>query len=134
MKSACYTYFCIKGNFEPDKITKLLELTPEKVWRIGDRRRNGLTYTFSFWQFGTCSEYDYEVDRQMMKTIAPLISKIPVLQKIKKQYDVVLVLEIVPTITPDESTPCLSPSMEVMKFCVDSGTEIDIDLYVNSTN
>ena len=40
-KNSCYTYFSIKGNFDPDEITKVLDLKPFKVVKIGDKRRDG---------------------------------------------------------------------------------------------
>lgn len=45
--------------------------------------------------------------------------------------DVYFGLVIIPTVRHDESTPTLSLSMEVMKWCVETGTSIDIDLYVS---
>ena len=36
-KNTCYTYFKITGDFDPDVITKRLELIPSKTWKIGDK-------------------------------------------------------------------------------------------------
>lgn len=130
-QSGCYTYFMIKGDFNPDIISQMLDLSPEQTWKIGDKRKNGTIYDFSFWQFGTCDEYDVYVENQMLKTIEPLLSKINILKEIKQRYDVDFTLEIVPTIMGCETTPCLAPSLTVMQFCCDTGTEIDIDLYVD---
>lgn len=129
----CYTYFCITGDFNPDTISELLGLMPEKSWEIGDTRRDGESkYDFSCWRFGTCEEYEVFVENQMLKTITPLLSKVDILREIKCQFDVNFILEVVPTVRFDESTPCLAPSIQVMQFCCDTGTEIDIDLYVSS--
>lgn len=130
----CYTYFRITGNFNPDTITNLLCLTPEKSWKIGDTRKNGTQYDFASWQFGTCKEYDIIVENQMLKTIAPLISKMEILKEIKRKFDVNFTLEVVSTVRSDETTPCLAPSINIMQFCCDTGTEIDIDLYVSCPN
>ena len=54
----CYTYFKIVGNFDPDVVSELLNLTPEKSWKIGDLRRNGTVYDFACWEIGRCTEYD----------------------------------------------------------------------------
>lgn len=67
----------------------------------------------------------------MIKTLAPLLHKTNILNEIKSQYDVNFVLEAVPTVRFDESTPCLAPSLEVMRFCCATETSIDIDLYVS---
>lgn len=45
--NSCYTYFKITGDFDPDDITHLLALSPEKQWRVGDLRRNGTVYDFA---------------------------------------------------------------------------------------
>lgn len=128
----CYTYFSIRGNFDPDKITELLELKPDKYCKIGDKRKHGNSkYDVASWDFGTCKEYDVFVENQMLKTITPLLSKVDILKEIKRQYDVSFFLEVVPTVYLGESTPCLAPSIKVMQFCCDTGTEMDIDLYVD---
>ena len=38
------TYFNIVGDFNPDDVSSILNLTPEKSWKIGDLRRNGTKY------------------------------------------------------------------------------------------
>lgn len=128
--SDCYTYFKIVGDFDPDVVTELLGIEPEEFWRIGDRRRNGSVYDFACWKTGTCREYDIETDRQMMKTLGGLLDKVGVLNEIRRRFDVDFVLEVVPSVCAGESTPCLAPSLEVMRFCCATGTSVDIDLYV----
>lgn len=130
----CYTYFKIVGDFDPDTISELLGIAPEKFWRIGDKRKNGTVYDFACWITGTCREFDIETDCQMMKTIGGLLDKTDVLNEIKRLYDVDFVLEVVPTVRFDESTPCLAPSLEVMRFCCATETAIDIDLYVSCSD
>ena len=71
-QNSCYTYFKIVGNFNPDDISMMLNLAPEKSWEIGDLRHNGTKYDFSLWEIGRCEEYDVEVDNQMRKTISIL--------------------------------------------------------------
>ena len=38
-RNRCYTYFRIAGNFNPDNVSELLNLVPEKSWKIGDSYR-----------------------------------------------------------------------------------------------
>ena len=118
-RNSCYTYFKIVGNFNPDDVTELLNLTPEKTWKIGDLRRNGTKYDFALWEIGRCTEYDVEVENQMRKTIAVLQDKIPLLNQIRQEYDVSFCLEIVPTIYVGDTDPCLNPSLDVIDFCQD---------------
>lgn len=127
----CYTYFKIVGDFDPDTATELLGIAPEKLWRKGDKRKNGTDYDFACWITGTCREYDIEVSNQMLKTLDPLLDKTDVLNEIKGRYNVDFVLEVVPTVRFGESTPCLAPSLEIMRFCCATETSVDIDLYVS---
>lgn len=128
--NSCYTYFKIVGEFNPDEVTHLLELQPEQTWRTGDYRRNGSKYDFDIWIIGRCDEYDMEVSNQMRKTISPLLDKIDLLKKIRQDNNVSFYLEIVPTIYAGEQNPCLAPSLDVIDFCHETRTEIDIDMYV----
>ena len=129
----CYTYFKIVGNFDPDDISAILNLTPEKSWKIGDLRRNGTKYDFALWDIGRCTEYDVEVKNQMRKTIDILKGKIPLLNHIRQEYEVSFFLVVVPPVYADETSPCLAPSRDIIDFCHATRTEIDIDLYVNDS-
>ena len=132
-RNSCYTYFKIVGNFNPDDVSELLNLTPEKTQKIGDLRRNGTKHDFALWEIGRCTEYDIEVENQMRNTIAVLQGKIPLLNQIRHEYDVFFILVIVPTIYANDITPCLAPSLDVIDFCHATRTEIDIDMYVLSS-
>lgn len=127
--NSCYTYFKIVGDFNPDNVTHLLELQPEQTWKIGDYI-NGSKRNFAVWIIGRCDDYDVEVSNQMRKTISPLLDKIDLLKKIHLDNDVSFYLEIVPTIYADGQNPCLAPSLDVIDFCHETRTEIDIDMYV----
>ncbi len=126
----CYTYFRITGDFDPDIITERLRLTPDKFWRIGDKRLNGTLHDFASWEIGRCNEYDVFTENQMHKTIAPLLDKVDLLNEIRNEFDVDFCLEIVPEIYAENSTPCLAPSLNVIDFCHATRTKIDIDLYI----
>lgn len=121
-KNSCYTYFKISGIFDPDEISEILQLTPEKQWKIGDDRRDGSQYDFASWAIGRCTEYDIETENQMRKTIAPLTDKIDQLKKIYSTYDVSFCLEIVPSVFVSDTTSCLAPSLNIIDFCHETRT------------
>ena len=134
-RNSCYTYFRIVGNFNPDDVSERLNLTPEKVWKIGDLRRNGTRYDFASWEIGRCAEYDVQVENQMRKTLASLWDKVSLLNQIREENDVHFVLVIVPTMYVDDINPCLAPPLDVIDFCHATRTEIDLDMYIfNSEN
>ena len=128
-KNSCYTYFKIIGSFDPDYVSDLLNLKPEKSHKIGDVKSNGDVWNFAVWEFGKCTEYDPIVSNQMKKTVKPLLDKIDLLNEIRTENDVSFYLEIVPHIYAGEINPCLSPSLDIIDFCHSTRTEIDIDMY-----
>ena len=129
-QNTCYTYFTIIGKFDPDKVTELLSLIPHGTVKAGDPRRGGGTSEHSIWRFGKCDKYDVYTENQMRATIAPLKDKIELLNRIREENEVEFYLEIVPTVTANEPTPCLAPPMDVIDFCHATRTQIDIDLYI----
>lgn len=129
----CYTYFQIVGDFDPKYVSELLKLEPEKSWRIGDTRNNGTKYDFACWKTGRCDEYDVIVANQMRKTISILLDKVILLNRIREEYDVKFYLEVVPVVCPDDTSPCLAPTLDIIDFCHSTRTEIDIDMYVNNS-
>lgn len=132
-RTECYTYFVIKGVFDPSEITTLLKLQPQKCWSIGQKRKNGIDeYNFALWEYGRQDNYDVDVYKQCLDTIAELKDKIPILQQIRTTYDAQYTLEIVPTIAINDTTPAIYFEREIIKFCYLTNTIIDIDMYVNS--
>lgn len=130
-RNRCYTYFEITGAFDPDAVTELLGLQPDKVCRIGEPWGNkGHTYQTASWSFGRCEEYDPYVEAQMRRTIAPLLDRIDLLNRIRTENDVEFCLVIVPTIYAGDTNPCLAPPLDVIDFCHATRTEIDIDMYI----
>lgn len=126
----CYTYFSIRGEFDPEVVTAMLGLQPDETWKSTDLQKNGRSYGFSCWDYGKCDEYDIETENQMQKTISDLIPKIDVLNQIRKKYDVEFYLQVVPEIYSYNNHPCLAPSLSVIEFCHETRTNIDIDLYI----
>ena len=51
--TGCLTYFEIRGHFDPDQVTDLLRLAPERIRRIGDRRNDGKKYETAIWRYGS---------------------------------------------------------------------------------
>ena len=129
-RNSCYTYFKIVGDFNPDDVSSILNLTPEKSWKIGDLRRNGTKYDFALWSIGRCDDYDVKVENQMRKTVSVLQDKIAQLNQIRQNYNVSFYLIIVPYIYLDDINPCLAPPLDIIDFCHATRNQIDIDMYV----
>ncbi len=129
-KNSCYTYFVIEGIFNPDDITKILNLMPYKIVRIGDVMKNNKISKVAKWYFNKNSDYTPYINEQMRITINPLLDKIDLLNKIQKEYEASFTLEVVPSIYFNEINPSLAPSLDIIDFCHDTRTNIDIDLYL----
>lgn len=129
-KNHCYTYFRIVGDFEPSVIDDLLGLKAESSHKATDLSAAEKKYGFAEWTFGRNEDEEMDVAKQMEKTIAPLLSKVGALKKIKEQYDARFFLEVVPELYVDTLTPSISPSLAVIDFCHETRTEIDIDYYL----
>ena len=129
-RNDCYTYFTIVGEFDPDEMTQILGLTPEKKWGADDTKGDGSKYGFAHWEIGRCTDYDFKVENQMEKTISVLEDKIEILNFIREHSNVEFYLAVVPFVCPGEVAPCLAPSLRVIDFCHATRTKIDIDLYV----
>jgi hypothetical protein len=131
-QNSCYTYFKIVGNFEPSVITNILGIIPDEQYSVGDKRKDGKNYDFACWMCGKNTQYDVFVENMLQKTISTLQNKTQQLQFIKNNFDVQFYLQVVASIVPNQATPALAPSLEIMNFCCQTQTQLDIDLYVTS--
>jgi len=147
----CHSYFSICSNgdigegglqstesgiFDPDKITELLCIEPFRKWKKGDRRKQvkdenypSAKYGFSSWSACYQTEPVIDAEEQCVNIVRALKEKIPLLHKIKNEYDVAFNISVVPHIY-NEETPILIFNKEVIEFCYLTDTEIEIDLYV----
>jgi hypothetical protein len=139
-----YTYFKIQSNgeqrgfglvgnergiFNPEDITKALEIEPFRCWKKGDIRRGGTEYLFSSWSAEKTDINRLDVEAQYMDTIKNLKNKISTLQQIKEQYDVSFKIEVVPHIY-GEKNPYMVFNKEIIEFCYLTGTTIEVDMYL----
>lgn len=129
-KNSCYTYFKIVGKFDVDEVVENIGLEPFWVSRIGDEIHNIGPAQNATCCFCRCDDYDVYVENQMRETVKPLLCKKDYLKKLYKENDVRFFLEVVPRAWIDESTPCLAPPLDIIDFCHETRTEIDIDLYI----
>ena len=129
-QTTCYTYFSIRGDFDPAEITRILGIEPERTWRKGETTPYGGTYNNTSWTGCFCRDYDIDLSVQMEKTIQPLLSKYEELNLIRTKYNAYLTLEVVPKIVYGFDKPILGPSMAIMQFCCETQTHLDIDWYL----
>lgn len=143
-KTSSYTYFGIQSNgdmkngliayeegiFNPEELTRILDIHPFSSWAYGDRRVDGSEYLFSTWNAEKSDIGRLDIGAQCRDTIKNLKKKIPQLTKIKQQYDVRFILLVVPSIHEAEQ-PWISFDKEVIEFCYLTGTTIEVDMYIH---
>ncbi|GKV68642.1 hypothetical protein NCCP2716_11400 [Sporosarcina sp. NCCP-2716] len=118
-----------KGRFDPQAITSLLRLQPFRSHAYGEQRKNGSIFLFSSWSAVRSSAGRLDAEAQCLEIVRILEDKIAMLRKIKKQYEVSFSLVIVPSIHGEEP-PLLRFPEEVIRFCYETGTEIEVDMYI----
>lgn len=145
-KTNCHSYFAIcsegeiisgvgfvaapNSDFSPEYITAELGIAPHETKRMGEIRKNGSgTYPFSDWSACYQDTPAIDVEVQCINIVRMLNDKIPILLKLKKEYNVSFNILIVPHIY-NEQSPIIVFNKRIIEFCYETGTEIGIDLYV----
>ena len=130
MKST--TYLRIVGDFDPDLVTQMLGILPNKTIKKGTIRPNsaGRLYEFSAWHGGFVDKVNEDdIGKQMVDTIKVFAGKTQELQTIKKTMGVNLFLVVVPEFSALNDSPIISPPREVIEFCYLTGADLDYDYY-----
>lgn len=120
-KNTCKVYFRMCGDFDPDDITLALGVEPDRA---------GISKLGAFWECGYDTDYEAYTECQMERAIQPLLGKEEILKRLKAELSLTYYLEVVPSLYVGEITPALAPSQKIMKFCVETDTALDIDLYL----
>jgi hypothetical protein len=122
-------YFALYADeFDPDEVTKIIGIEPTKT-----RRKGNPIPRCTFWEYSTGKIEDevvdvYEMSSSLVATLVPHADKII---QAKERFGLQAVLEVVLTVTPDESksTPTIGFEAEVIAFVHNVGATIDIDTY-----
>lgn len=129
-----YVYFALKGDdFDPSIITERLGIKPSDSWKKGFKRKpNAKELKFSFWSFSTVpGEGNIFIGELVNKIINELEDKIDEIIKLKEEFNLYSVLEVVLEIdtNPEMSSPALSFDLRVINFLYKTQTDIDVDIY-----
>lgn len=133
-KTKIYFNIVFEDELRVDDLTNILGIKPDidSSWNKGDERKRvkGRYYEFSRWSMPSLITEDLLVEEQVLKYIKPLLSKIDLLNKLKNEYELYYVIEIIPNIENHLEVPSLSCGKELIDFCYKTGTVIDIDMYL----
>ena len=122
-------YFALYADeFEPDEVTEIIGIEPTKILRKGNPIPRCTSWEYSTGRIADEVVDVYEMSSSLIATLAPLADKIA---KAKEMFGLEAVLEVVLTVTPDDSksTPAIGFESEVITFLHRVGGTIDIDTY-----
>lgn len=124
-------YFSIWGDvFEPDRITEILAIQPNRTWKKGDPipkpvyRRNETS-----WRIETGYEKSYDINDQLYKLYEVLQEKVEALHRIKNDFGVSLQFMVVVKVRNEEK-PAIHFQGDFIKLLHDMGADVDIDYYI----
>jgi hypothetical protein len=122
-------YFCLYGDdFDPDAVTKVIGINPTRTKRKGDPIPRCSSWHYSTGKIENDLVDVYELSSSLIAKLAPYSDNI---LKVKRDYNLKAILEVVLTISPDDSksTPAIGFESEVIAFLHKVGATIDIDTY-----
>lgn len=133
-KMDTYVYFALKGDdFDPQIITQALDIFPTHSWRKGDAGRYNPSLSYSAWEWATKKGKEYFwVERLVEEVVDRFYPKIAQINRLKQQYNLHSVLEIVLYIDENESvsTPALGHQARTIEFLYLTQTTTDVDIYL----
>lgn len=121
------TYFKITGDFLPKQIVDKIELQPDKSQSIKSHNQQVNIKYFSCLIFCACCDTNLRIEEQLVKTIAPLISKTIILKQLSRNYNLQYSLVALPVANYRECMDVSIPN-KVKEFLNGTGTKFEMDL------
>lgn len=121
-------------KFDPNEISAVLNIPAERAWRKGKPWRTlphtDKTVYRTFSQWAGCKQRQpiENSHEQCLNIVRQLRFKTAELLRIKQKYHAQFILQIVPKI--QDSSPAVFFDQESIKFCYQTGVEIDVDIYI----
>lgn len=118
-------------DFDVQKITKVLDVSPSETWNKGDSIRNtGKKRMYTAWIYNTKITESLNMDtstKQIEEVFFPKIDKIVAL---KKRYHLDISIDFV-IVIENEETPAIYFEPDFIQFAAEIGAALDIDTYIN---
>lgn len=144
-KHECRTYFSLNFDFDIKKNAGLLkkrrDCKPEEIGILNKKEAEGAVIkAFGIipeWKrhrfvLGFNENYNVDVNEMLRVTLKDLFGKEEQIKKLKKEFSLSAILEIVPVIASNSNEPnqYLSLERDIIEFLYKSETDIDLDYYV----
>lgn len=126
-------FFTITGlDFDPQNITKKLEILPTKTWKIGDiiHPKSTLKREYNGWVLESKLSKSNDLEDHIKSVFEQLQPVWNIVQEIGHNYDI----EISCVIYTDGEVPVIHLDKEIVNKSYQINVEIDIDLYVLPNN
>lgn len=132
-KTSILVEFKITGDeFDPDTVTKKLQIVPNEYWQKGEQIKNkSIVRSFSCWIIKTGYEESLDVNNQLVKILDKIKDKKNELIELKKQNNFDYKVDIVIQIENNEK-PAIYLSSDIIEFANSIKAEFDFDLYIYS--
>ena len=133
MKTRLRFVFELRGDFDPNVITREVALEPSEVWRKGDSGTHKGIRQYDYW----CLDTGYVNTLDLEEIAEDIHNKLKLkreqLSKVIADYDITTVFTVVAKIDGNH-TPAVSFSEDIVKLGSEFGAFFDIDLYVNDSS
>lgn len=122
-------YFCLFGDeFDPELISKEIGIEPTRIKYKGVPIPKQSSWIYSTGKIKHEIIDVYQMASSVVAVLAPYAENI---RLVKERYTLDAVLEVVLTVTPDDSisTPAIGFDLDVIEFLYKVGGTIDVDTY-----
>ncbi len=122
-------YFCLFGDgFDPGSISEEIGIEPTRIKHKGVPIPKQSSWIYST---GKIKHEIIDVYQMASSVVSALASYAENIRRVKERYALDAVLEVVLTVTPDDSisTPAIGFDLDVIDFLHKVGATIDIDTY-----
>ena len=133
MKTNVNVKFNIVGDyFNPDVVTKRLNLEPTDSYIKGDKGRyKSVTRKETCWSIETGYYESFDISEQINLIIKTVLEKKEILKKLRSQLDVEYFFIVIINIE-DNMGPAMIFESPIIEFANYIGAEIHVDYYINS--
>ncbi|MCU7526760.1 MAG: DUF4279 domain-containing protein [Ignavibacteria bacterium] len=130
MANEIKTYFTLYGNdFDPEDISKELNLTPDNIWRKGDRIGNSILFYKEYgWEIRTKREETLEIEPQINEIIKIIEPKTDTIIQLMEKYGLSAELSCFVLHDHEDERPVLYINKDLMKKISRLNCDLDIDL------
>lgn len=129
MTTKINSHFTLYGDFDPDELTSIIDITPDATWRRGDRYASTLvTFKTDAWRISVFHEGQGSCDAYTNELLQRLEGKHKIIRNLLKEKKLEASISHI-IYVDDNEVPIIDVNVATMKKPIDINADIDIDLY-----